>query len=106
MAQKHHKEESEHLEAPGQFLRHYSPDIDSYLFKGQVPDTLDLSQVVMLDFGGLFASFKDRVKYYRDLSPSGDYVEAIGRIYDELRWAETKQDAQCVLITHLKALQE
>jgi hypothetical protein len=60
----------------------------------------------MLDFGGLFASFKDKVKYYRDLSPSGDYVEAIGRIYDELRWAETKQDAQCVLIAHLKALQE
>jgi hypothetical protein len=93
VAHKHHKEESEQLEAPGQFLRHYSPDIDSYLFKGQVPDSLDLSQVVMLDFGGLFASFKDRVKYYRDLSPSGDYVEAIGRIYDELRWAETKQDA-------------
>jgi hypothetical protein len=44
------------------------------------------------------------VKYYRDLSVSGDYVEAIGRIYDELRWAETKQDAECVLITHLKAL--
>ena len=55
-----------------------------------MPDSLDLSQVVMLDFGGLFASFKDKVKYYRDLSPSGDYVESIGRIYDELRWAETK----------------
>lgn len=71
-----------------------------------MPDSLDLSQVVMLDFGGLYASFNDKVKYYRDLSPSGDYVESIGRIYDELRWAETKQDAKCVLITHLKALQE
>ena len=71
-----------------------------------MPDSLDLSQVVMLDFGGLFASFKDKVKYYRDLSPSGDYVESIGRIYDELRWAETKQDAKCALITNFKALKE
>jgi len=60
--------------------------------------------VVMLDFGGLFFSYESKVKYYRDLSASGDYIEAIGRIYDELRWAETKKDAQCVLITHLKAL--
>ena len=47
----------------------------------------------MLDFGGFFSSLKDNVKFYRDLSTSGDYVEAIGRIYDDLRWAETKQDA-------------
>jgi len=32
---KHYIEETEQLEAPGQFLRHYSPDIDSYLFKGK-----------------------------------------------------------------------
>ncbi len=70
-----------------------------------MPDSFDLSQVVILDFAGLQSSFKDKVKHYRDLSPSGDYVEAIGRIYDELRWAETKDDASCVLITHLKALQ-
>jgi transposase len=31
---KHFKKESEALEAPGQFLRHYSPNIDSYLFSG------------------------------------------------------------------------
>ena len=29
---KHFKKETEKLEAPGQFLRHYSPNIDSYLF--------------------------------------------------------------------------
>lgn len=55
VAHKHHKAEDEKLEAPGQFLRHYSPDIDSYLFTGKYPDTLDISQVVMLDFGGIFA---------------------------------------------------
>jgi hypothetical protein len=47
---------------------------------------------------------KDQAKYYRDLSASGDYLEAIGRIYDDLRWAETMQDAKCVLITNFKGL--
>ena len=28
-------------------------------------------------------------------------LEAISRVYDVLRWAETKQDAKCVLITNL-----
>ena len=31
-------------------------------------------------------------------------MEAIARIYDDLRWAETKQDAKCVLITNFKEL--
>jgi hypothetical protein len=37
VALKHHKEETENLEGPGQFLRHYSPDIDSFLFTGRYP---------------------------------------------------------------------
>mmetsp|Transcript_20727 Transcript_20727/g.27975 ORF Transcript_20727/g.27975 Transcript_20727/m.27975 type:complete len:146 (+) Transcript_20727:520-957(+) len=31
----HSKPETENLEAPGQFLRHYSPDISSYLYRGE-----------------------------------------------------------------------
>jgi hypothetical protein len=58
----------------------------------------------MLDFGGLFVEHREKVKYYRDLSDQGDYVEAIGHIYDDLRWAETKQDAKCVLITNFKSI--
>lgn len=44
--------------------------------------------------------FKSKVKYYRDMSEAGDYLEAINKIYDDLRWAETKQDARCVLIAN------
>ena len=54
----------------------------------------------MLDFGQLFLSMRDKVKYYHDLSPEGDYVEAINVIYDKLRWAETQKDAKFVLITN------
>lgn len=103
VAHKHHKAEDEHLEAPGQFLRHYSPDIDSYLYNGG--EVEDLSQVVMLDFAGLFAAHQSKVKHYKDLSAAGDYVEAIGNIYEDLRWAETKKDARCVLIANFKALE-
>ncbi len=61
---KHFKEENENLEAPGQFLRHYSPDIDSFLFVDDSSKSVDRSQAVLLDFGGLFAHLKDQVKYY------------------------------------------
>lgn len=56
----------------------------------------------MLDFASINASYKEKVMHYRDLSESGDFLEAIGKIYDELRWAETKQEAKCVLITNFK----
>lgn len=102
---KHFKEETENLEAPGQFLRHYSPDIDSYLFTDDSTKTLDKSSAVFLDFGGLFSHLKDQVKYYQDMSSSGDYLEAISVLYDVLRWAETKQDATLVLITNFKGLE-
>jgi L-threonylcarbamoyladenylate synthase len=32
----HFKEEDENLEGPGQFLRHYSPNIESFLFNGTI----------------------------------------------------------------------
>jgi hypothetical protein len=35
------------------------------------------------------------------MSPRGNYLEAINNIYDVLRWAETKDDAKAVLITHM-----
>jgi len=38
------------------------------------------------------------VKYYRDLSETGDCVEAIHLVYDFLRWAETKNDCSHVLL--------
>ena len=44
LGSKHSKKETENLEAPGQFLRHYSPDIVSYLYQGSLSfKELDLS---------------------------------------------------------------
>jgi hypothetical protein len=44
------------------------------------------------------------VKYYEDLSVGGNFLEAVNRIYDVLRWAETKQDCTHVLIIDLVKL--
>ena len=97
------KPESESLEGPGQFLRHYAPNIDSFLWRGS---DQDLYQAILLDFGGILKSKRDAVKYYADLSPDGSYTEAIGNIYDLLRWAETREDGEIVLITDFLHLQK
>lgn len=38
------------------------------------------------------------------MSPRGNLIEAISNIYDVLRWAETKEDANTVLIAHMLKL--
>ena len=109
VAKKHFKSEDENLEAPGQFLRHYSPDIVSYLFTGVDAITrpgVTLESAVVIDFAATFTSLQPEAKYYYDLSPEGDFIQAISRVYDVLRWAETKSDASCVLIIHLLELSE
>jgi hypothetical protein len=93
-----HKAETENCQAPGQFLRHYSPNIDSFLYKGE--NVVD-KNVVLLDFAGINVDKKSEVKYYKDLSPSGNVAEAIHEVFDILRWAETLPDVSACLITHL-----
>ena len=85
--------------APGQFLRHYSPDIVSYLFTGETQK--DISKAIILDFGQILSRFRPQAKYYYDMSEEGDFLQAIHRVYDALRWAETNTDAEYVLITDL-----
>ena len=105
LAHKHSKDESENLEAPGQFLRHYSPDIESYLFSGEISrEKLQLKESVLIDFAGTFKDKKTDAKYYVDLSTSGDYLEAVANIYEVLRWAENT-DAESILIINLLACQ-
>ena len=97
----HAKPETENLEAPGQFLRHYSPDISSFLYQGELSADKDISRAIVLDFGKVNASLKSRALHYLDLSESGDLLEAIHNVFDALRWAETNTDAEYVLITDL-----
>ena len=59
-AHEEYKKETENLEGPGQFLRHYAPNIDSFLFNGEIKsDNIELSRSVLIDFGGILAKQKD-----------------------------------------------
>ena len=86
-------------------MRHYSPNIESYLFSGKFEnEEFNLGESVLIDYNGILDCLKDKVLHYIDMSPRGNYIEAINNIYDVLRWAETKQDAKTVLITHMLQL--
>ena len=56
---------------------------------------------MLIDFGGLYVSKKDEVQGYISLSDDGDILEAINRVYDVLRWAETNKSAKTVLIADI-----
>ena len=85
-------------------MRHYSPNIDSFLFSGEIKNEnlgLDLATSVLIDFGGINSDLRDKVMHYMDLSEKYSTTEAIANIYESLRWAELRSDAKSVLITDL-----
>lgn len=83
-------------------MRHYSPDIESFLFDGNITrQEINLEKAVLIDFGGQFVDLKQKVCEYADLSAEGDFFEAVSKVYETLRWAETKTHANCVLIINL-----
>lgn len=103
---KHHTEESHQMEAPGQFLRHYAPNLPSYMLSDEIigeedSKLLNLSKCVFLDFGGTNSKLKDKVSLYLDLSERGDYIEAISKVYDYLRISETQEEGEMVIIANL-----
>lgn len=114
------------LQAPGQMLTHYAPDLPTFLATAAAaegapgdaaaaadggaggghdlhvagapvaPDAL--SQYVVLDFDGRMAWAKDVAAGYRDLSSAGDMAVAAAHVFDFLRWAESVQGAAAVLL--------
>lgn len=97
-------------QAPGQLLTHYAPDVDTYLFQEDAPESFDLatedtSKWVLIDFHGRLKKLEDKVKAYHDLSPSGDVHEAAQNIFDYLRWAENVANVERVLITDVSKVQ-
>lgn len=111
---KHHTEESHQMEAPGQFLRHYAPNLPSYMLSDDIigeedSKSLNLSKCVILDFNAQLLSkfestnsnLKDKVSLYLDLSERGDYIEAISKVYDYLRISETQEEGEMVIIANL-----
>jgi L-threonylcarbamoyladenylate synthase len=111
--------------APGQLLTHYAPyvpctvinsidaasphnsfppkpsdDLLSRYMKQslQISSAQFLSQIVLIDFSGQFASLSSLCLAYRDLSPSGNTSEAAKELFNSLRWAENQTNATRVLL--------
>ena len=101
-------------EAPGQLITHYAPDVPAFVVRrgehGQAPSPELVASVrgsIVLDFGGYLRELADvdggQCVAYRDLSPSGDTQEAARNLFAALRWTETVEGAERVLMADLVA---
>jgi L-threonylcarbamoyladenylate synthase len=100
--------------APGQTIRHYSPDVLSFMISherynadteaAQNGPGLELNNeelewlknAVIIDFGNRLGSLKDGALAYRDLSAEGNSSAAAANVFDALRWSENVEGAQRV----------
>jgi L-threonylcarbamoyladenylate synthase len=91
--------------SPGQLLRHYSPNVPSYLVtaaciahqQSSPPAQSFLEKTVVLDYGGQLHSWKASALAYRDFSPTGDSAEAAQTVFNTLRWAEQVPGAERIV---------
>jgi L-threonylcarbamoyladenylate synthase len=100
--------ESEQSEAPGQFIKHYAPIVDSFVIwpikEGSVKSLtgIDLTKTVLLDFGKVNTALGKLTKAYLNLSEEGDVKEAMFKFYYLLREAECIDDIDSILITDIE----
>lgn len=96
--------------APGQTIRHYSPNIPSFMvtMKCATQALSDdemylLKWVVVIDFGGVLSKWQEHALAYRDLSASGKSDEAAQNVFETLRWAEQVEGGMKILFPTLDA---
>jgi hypothetical protein len=93
--------------APGQSIRHYSPNVPSYLLSDACmatpPPARILAQAVVLDYGGQLVEWQSAALAYRDTSPTANAAEAAQGIYQWLRWAEQVPEARYILFAPMAA---
>lgn len=64
----------------------------------QISSQQFLSQTVLIDFNSQYSSLSSLCLAYRDLSPSGNTIEAAKDLFNSLRWAENQINATRVLL--------
>jgi L-threonylcarbamoyladenylate synthase len=90
--------------SPGQTLRHYSPNVPSFLVGMDASGaSLDdgerriLASAVVIDYAGQLSGWQSLAIAYRDLSSSSDSKEAAQNVFETLRWAENVPGVRCIL---------
>ena len=108
--------------APGQMLKHYAPDIPTFIVRdvnayisthsdqqrannnaqmsndGIAPHQVQTAMVI--DFGGQLSSLQHIARHYVDLSPQGSAAEACVQLFDVLRRSESEEVRQ-MGVTHV-----
>jgi len=99
--------------APGQTIRHYSPNTPSFLvsktcLQGDLTDAEKhlLQSCIVIDFGQRLAAWKDLCREYRDLSVTADSAQACAAVFETLRWTEHVSDCTHVLFPELPVQSE
>lgn len=91
------------LASPGHETRHYAPNIDTVL--GQISNDEDAEEIpkdtIIIDFNRQFASNSSKAIRYFDLSPVGSVAEAISKVYNTLREAETTPGAKLCIVADI-----
>lgn len=96
--------------APGQTIRHYSPNVQSYMVshercigkKSLSEEEMSIvKNAVIIDFGGRLEFLKENALAYRDLSTNGHSDVAASKVFDTLRWSESIDGAQRVYFPEL-----
>lgn len=117
--------EGAHNVAPGQTVRHYSPNVPCFMIcrsrqqdqpsggggqgEGEEEEAADvsagevevLSRSVVVDYGGRLARYRKHALAYDDLSPGGDPTSAAARLFETLRWSETVEGAMRVFVPEI-----
>jgi len=113
--QQKEKEEEETIAhvAPGQTIRHYSPNVLSYMISHarftsngndmnlSSEEVQLISKSVVIDYNGKLKCLKNKALDYRDLSISGDSKEAAASVFEMLRWSECVVGAERVYFPEL-----
>ena len=99
-------------DAPGQFLKHYSPKLETYLYSGD--DIKDYLEEIELNNNMVFIDYKEIMKSkfigkkgikennFLELSKEGDATKVMQNFYNYLHLAEKMEGMQYIIIIDLE----
>lgn len=94
-------------EAPGQFAKHYSPQLDAFIVNSDDKENKSFNfnekEVVVIDYKETIKNkYKHNFLYSLDLSIKGDPEEVMHNLYDYLRQAEKIDSAKHIFLCDIQ----
>jgi tRNA threonylcarbamoyl adenosine modification protein (Sua5/YciO/YrdC/YwlC family) len=100
------------IEAPGQFIKHYSPQLTTYILNEDdridsdytITSIEEFNKSVIIDYNSIIKNKYNNIiidNKYKDLSPEGNEEEVMKNLYDYLRIAEKVENADRIILCDL-----